>query len=127
MASIGQADDVALLSSDPHRLFCLLHLAMEYASEHHVEMVPSKTKLLCFTPRGKDDLAYYQKLTSPISMGGKSIPFSDDAEHVGIIRSTHSGNMPNVLSRQSAHSRALFSVLPCGLARNHTGNPAAAL
>ena len=51
-ASIGQADNVALLSDDVHKLKCILHLAMSYADEYHVEMVPEKTKLLCFTPKG---------------------------------------------------------------------------
>ena len=50
----GQADDVCLVSDDPHRLQCLLQLALEYASEYHVEMVAEKTKLLCFSPRGQD-------------------------------------------------------------------------
>ena len=46
---------------------------------------------------------------------------------MGILRSTYSGNMPHVLARQSAHSRAIFGVLSSGLARHHSSNPAAAL
>ena len=125
VASVGQADDVALLSDDPHRLQCLLHLAMEYAAEYHVEMVPEKTKLLCYTPRGQKYQTYYLKVASPISMLGETVSFSEDAEHVGILRSTSAGNMANILSRQAAHTRALFAVLPAGLARGHHGNPAA--
>ena len=52
VASVGQADDVALLSDAIQKLQCILQLAMDYATEYHVEMVPEKTKLLCFTPRG---------------------------------------------------------------------------
>ena len=126
-ASVGQADDVALLSDDPHRLQCILHLAMEYALEYHVEMVPEKTKLLCYTPRGQDIETYYLKITSPISMLGHKVGFSEEAEHVGILRSTQAGNMSNILSRQAAHTRALYAVLPVGLARGHYGNPAASI
>ena len=127
VASIGQADDVALLSDDIHKLQCILHLAMDYASEYHVEMVPEKTKLLCFVPRGQETQAYYWKVASPISMAGHQINFSDLAEHVGILRSTLAGNMDNIIARQAAHTRALYSVLPAGLARGHHGNPAAAV
>ena len=35
--------------------------------------------------------------------------------------------MVNVLARQAAHTRALYAVLPAGLARDHDGNPAASL
>jgi hypothetical protein len=124
---VGQADDVALLSDSPHRLNCLLQLAMEYAAEYHVEMVPEKTKLLCYTPRGQDLDTYYWKTVSPISMGGLRIGFSEEADHVGILRSTNVGNMPSILSRQAAHSKAVHAVLPAGLARGHYGNPAAAI
>ena len=61
-------------------------------------------------------------------MNGMDIKFSKEAEHVGILRSTGSaGNMPNVLARQAAHTRALYGVLPAGLATGHYGNPAASL
>ena len=54
------------------------------------------------------------------------IPFSKEAEHVGILRSVH-GNLPNIFSRISAHSSALLAVLSAGLAKGHRGNPAASL
>ena len=126
-ASVGQADDVALVSDDIHRLQCILQLALEYASEYHVEMVPEKTKLLCFTPRGQEIASYYMRVTSPISMSGSKVEFSNEAEHVGILRSTQAGNIANVIARQAAHTRALYGALPAGIARGHHGNPAAAL
>ena len=60
-------------------------------------------------------------------MNGHVIEFSEEAEHVGILRSTQAGNMASVMARQSSHTRAVHSVLPAGLARGHNGNPAAAL
>ena len=90
-------------------------------------MVPEKTKLLCYSPRGQDLDTYYWKVVCPISMGGTRISFSEEAEHVGILRSTQAGCSANLLARESAHTKAVHAVLPAGLARNHYGNPAAAL
>ena len=59
VAAIGQADDVALVSSCPFRLQGLLTLAMEYAASHHIQMVASKTKLLCYAPKGQEQTASY--------------------------------------------------------------------
>jgi hypothetical protein len=50
VASIGQADDVALVSNDLHKLQGLLHLAMEYSTDSHTEMVPEKNKGSVFYP-----------------------------------------------------------------------------
>ena len=69
-ASVGQADDVALVSDSIHKLQCILQLAMEYANEYHIEMVHEKTKLLCYTPRGQDLDTYYWRVVSPISASG---------------------------------------------------------
>ena len=58
---VGQADDVCLLSDDIHRFYCILflNLAIQYTKEYHIEMVPEKTKLLCFTPIGNQLNTYY--------------------------------------------------------------------
>ena len=37
------------------------------------------------------------------------------------------GNLPNILARLSAHTRAVFNVLSSGLAKSHSGNPASGL
>ena len=89
-----------------------------------MELVPEKTKLLCFSPPGLESTASYWKLVSPVSLDKNKIPISSEDEHVGIVRS---GNLPNILARISAHNSALQSVLPAGLARGHCGNPAAFL
>ena len=54
----------ALLSDDIHCLQRLLQLAMEYAEEYHIDMVPEKTKLLCYTPHGQHLDKYYWKVVS---------------------------------------------------------------
>ena len=127
VASVGQADDVALVSNDPFRLQGLVHLAMQYAKDYHITMVPEKTKLLCYTPKGQELNTQYWESVSPVHMNGLKIPFSKDAEHVGILRSTTPGCMASLLARMTAHTRAVFSVLPAGLGRGHSGNCAGAL
>ena len=52
---------------------------MECSEKYHVELVLDKTKLLCFAPRGLDATAAYWKLVSPVGLGDRMIPFSDEA------------------------------------------------
>ena len=91
-----------------------------------MELVPEKTKLLCFSPRNQDAVAFYWKFASPLKLGAKPIKFCEEAEHVGIIRLVN-GNIAHIFGRISAHNNALRSVLPAGLARGHRVNPAASL
>ena len=90
-------------------------------------MVPEKMKLLCYTPDGCEQLTHYWEHIYPLTMNGLHIPYSQEAEHVGILRSTAPGEMSSVVDRISVHTRALHGVLPAGLARRHHGNPAASL
>ena len=83
LSSIGLADDTCLLSSCIFNLQNLVVLTEEYCEKYVVELVPEKTKLLCFSPVGQDIAAYYWQLT----------------------RSIH-GNKAHILRRTSAHNRA---------------------
>ena len=127
VAAIGQADDCVLVSDD---LFCLknlLELTMDYCRKYHVLLAPEKTKLIAFTtPKHKADIGYLQ-LVNNIHINETPITFTATAEHVGLVRSSDNSNLPHVLDRISNHKRALFGVLPAGLARRHNSNPAASL
>ena len=85
ISSIGQADDTLLLSDSIFNLQHLLHLKELYCTKYHVELVPEKTKLLCFSPPGLESTASYWKLVSPVSLGMNKIPFSSETEHFGIV------------------------------------------
>ena len=126
VSCIGQADDSALQANDIHSLQNLLLLTLDYCQRYNVTLVPEKTKLLAFSPPGCEQLVDYAKIISPININGRFIPFTDSAEHVGIVRSIN-GNGPNILARFTAHRRAVFSLLSSGLARGHRGNPAASV
>ena len=127
ISSVVLADDAVIVSNDINDLNNLLHLTIEYCTKYQVLLVPDKTKLLAFCKNEDDHRVRYAKLISPISLYEQKIEFSDKAEHLGIIRSSTPGNIPNLVERISAHRRALFSVLPAGMSLRHGGNPAAAL
>ena len=125
MASVGQADDTALLSNDIHQLQCLLDLTLIYCQKHQVQLSAEKTKLLIFSKDDSDSLKY-TKVMSPIRIGDTRIEFVDTAEHVGVLRST-SGNLPHIHQRIVSHKRSLAQILSMGLSRRHRANPIAAL
>ena len=76
-------------------------------------------------PRHKT-LIDFTKLTSRLVIENTEIKFSETADHVGIVRSS-SGNLPHIMDRISAHRKALYAVLPSGIARKHNSNQAAAI
>ena len=126
VSSIGQADDVVLLSDDVHLLAHLLTLTLDYCEKHHVTLAPEKTKLMVFSAPRHKDLVSYKQAISPININGTPIKFVSTAEHVGVTRSI-SGNLPHIQGRITAHIRKLFALLPAGLARNQNANPAVSL
>ena len=127
ISSITLADDTVLTSNSIINLYLLLHLTTQYCKKYRVELVPDKTKLLVFSHNPEEAQVAYAKLISPISLNGQEIVFSDQAEHLGILRSVSAGNMPNIMERVSAHNKKLFSVLPAGLSLHHHASPAACL
>ena len=120
ISGVGQADDIALLSNDIYNLFNILFLTLSFCKKFNVELCPDKTKLLMISRESDKQFIPF----NPISINGKDIPFSKQAEHVGVIRSCE-GNMPNLVHRFSAHRKALRANLPCGTPRSHRGNDAA--
>ena len=95
-------------------------------TKYQVELCAEKTKLQAFCTKKLSLLTQYQKDTSSLKIGGKTLLFADSTEHVGVIRSV-TGNLPNILARFTAHNNALGAVLHTGMARGHHGNPAASI
>ena len=126
VAAVGQADDVALVSNDIFFLKNLLQLSLDYCIKHHVILAPEKTKLLVFSAPRHKKIVEQQVSINTLSINNIPIKISSVAEYVGVLRSPD-GNLPHILGRISSHSKALFSVLPAGLAENHNSNPGAAL
>ena len=84
VAAIGQADDTGLVSNDILQLQHLLQLTLNYCAKYQVELSTTKTKLLAFNT-SETEYSKYVKLLSTIHIGETNIPFTDSAEHVGII------------------------------------------
>ena len=126
ISAVGQADDVILCSNNIENLKLLAKLTEIYCAEYRVKLVPSKTKLLGLSKPKHEFLVQYAKLTNRVTIEDVGVSFVEDAEHVGIIRSTH-GNMPNILNRISCYKKALGAIGSSGMARSHRGNPAATI
>ena len=122
VSGVGQADDTVLISNDIDKLNLLLQLALAYCQKFNVQLSSSKTKLLVIHPTRCPIFVPY----NPISIDGLQVEFVDQADHVGVIRST-SGNMPNILQSISSFKKALGSVLSCGLAKGRQTTPATTL
>ena len=126
VSAIGFADDVMLAANDIDNLRLLAHLTEIYCKRYRVKLVPVKTKLLPISTPNHSYLVNYAELVNPVTINGVPVNFVQEAEHVGVLRST-SGNMPNILHRIVSHKKALAAVLSAGMARGHRGNPAASL
>ena len=127
ISCITLADDAVLLSNNIFNLHHLLFLTVQYCNKYKVQLVPDKTKLVVFSKNEDAELVKYPKLISPIVLDGHRLEFSEMAEHLGIVRSSSPGNMPNIVERLSSYRNKLFSVLPAGLALHHHASPAACL
>ena len=96
ISSIGQADDVALISNNIHSLQALLDLTLSYCKKYHVALCHDKTKLQVFSSKATEVDAFYSKVISPIEMNSKVFKFVSEVEHIGTVRSTTS-NLPHCL------------------------------
>ena len=111
ISGIGQADDTGLLSNCIHSLQYLLQLSQTFCKKYGVSICAEKTKLQVFTTKNTEEIAQYCMKTSPISIDGEKVEFSDSAEHVGIVRST-AGNLPVILARIIAHKNTKENMQP---------------
>ena len=118
LSAVGQADDVALLSNDLHKLQHILNLVLQYCRKFNVKLSSTKTRLLAILPPRKNTFIPY----SPIKIDNVPIEFADQAEHVGVVRSPQ-GNMPHILARIAATKKALGALISCGLAQASRSNP----
>ena len=126
MSAIGQADDVILASNCIRNLKLLAQLTETYCKHHRVTLVPRKTKLLVMYPRGQLAKVEYAELINQVKIEGMQVPFTDEAEHVGVLRN-RSGNMPHILKRITAHKKAMAAICSAGIAKGHRGSPSSAL
>ena len=126
VSAVGQADDVLLCSNSIDSLRLLATLTEKYCEKFNVKLVPSKTKLLGYSAANKDYLLDHAKLINSVTINKVPVNFTDEFEHVGVTRNI-SGNLPHIMNRIAEHKRGMNFALSAGLARSHSGNPAASL
>ena len=126
ISAIGQADDIALVSNNIFFLQCLLDLSLSYCEKHQVKLSTGKTKLQAYTNNSTRYQAYYAKVVCPVNISGDKVEFTDEAEHVGVVRSTE-GNTKHIMTRITAHRRAIAAIAPMGLHRRRRINPSASI
>ena len=126
VSAIGQADDTVLLSNNLHSLQNLLRLSLYYCQRSNVELCSDKTVLQAMAPKQLAHEMTYLKEFSPVKMKDTILAFMNSTEHVGIVRSVE-GNLPNIMTRISSHTKAISAVLHTGAARGHHANPVAGL
>ena len=118
ISAIGFADDTALGANKLSNLSNILYLTTKYCEKYCVTLCAEKTKLLRISKCDPNLLEVY----NPIFIDGHQIDFSEEAEHVGVIRSIK-GNIPHLLSRISAHRKAIGATLSAGVAQKSRANP----
>ena len=101
-------------------------VSQSQTSSRHMVNVKEKTKLLVFKSKNDNSTRHWQEVC-PITMEGVVIPVSTQADHVGVLRAPGGSNLPSIIARMAGHSKLLYSVISCGMARNHRGNQAASL
>ena len=126
ISCISLADDALLLANSLIDLKNLLYLTEQYCKKYDVALVPEKIQLIVFH-RSSDHNIDISKSSSSLSINGRTIPFSEEVNHLGVLRSELPTNKCSIGDRISAHRKQLFSLLPTGVALHHGGNPAASL
>ena len=119
VSAIGLADDTSLVANKLSKLANILSLTTNYCTKYGVKISHEKTKLLRITKKEHTELEVY----NPINIDGHQIAFSEDSEHVGVIRSSVMGNLPHIMNRISAHKKALGATLSSGVAQKSRVNP----
>ena len=126
ISAIGQADDVILMSTSLYSLQLLVKLTEEYCQKYRVLLEPGKTQLLVVHPKKCAFQVKYELNCQKIMINETEVKPTDKLEHVGILRNT-GDNLAHVSNRILMHKKALYALLPAGLAKGHRGNPAAIL
>ena len=109
VASVGQADDMALVSNNIQQLQHFLNLFLIYCKK---QLSAEKTKLLLYS-KTETDYTKNARLLSPLHIDDTPIPFADTAEHVGVLRLV-SGSLLHILQRIVYHKRVLVQILSMG-------------
>ncbi|VDI42850.1 Hypothetical predicted protein [Mytilus galloprovincialis] len=111
------ADDIALLSSNPNELQCMLSTLHRHAVQDRVSIHPKKTKAVVFSKSNSI------KSTLSWKLGDSDISPSNQTVHLGILRSELKENNLNLEDRISLARRTMYALISTGLHGSNGINP----
>ncbi|CAC5380586.1 unnamed protein product [Mytilus coruscus] len=111
------ADDIALLSTDTNELQCMLSTLHRQSLQDRVTIHPTKTKAVVFSRSNSIKSSLSWKL------GDSDISPTNQAVHLGILRSELKENVSNIEDRISISRRTMYALLNTGLHGSNGINP----
>ena len=78
------ADDVALVSDNPHELQVLINMAFHYSCKERYKLQPLKSVILPIYPNKRK----ISEITHTWSLGTSVMPIVDKATHMGLLRTS---------------------------------------
>ncbi|XP_063427215.1 uncharacterized protein LOC134710750 [Mytilus trossulus] len=123
--AVACADDVAIVSENPHELQYLVNIAAQYSEDHHYLLQPLKSVVIQVQPSNK------KKSEDPVSIfiNNNAMPISDKSPHLGILRSTTSQKTQNATVEQNITKsrRAAYSLMSAGMHGENGLDPSTAI
>ncbi|CAC5426741.1 unnamed protein product [Mytilus coruscus] len=123
--AVACADDVAIVSENPHDLQYLVNIAAQYSEDHHYLLQPLKSVLLQVQPSNR------KKPEDPvcISINNNTMPVTDRSPHLGILRSTTSQKTQDATVEQNITKsrRAAYSLMSAGMHGENGLDPSTAI
>ena len=84
VSSIGQADDVVLLSNCPYTLQGLIDLTEYYCSKYNVILTPEKTNLQVYLSKNVNSPDFSSKSLSSLKIAWEPLKFTEEAERFSL-------------------------------------------
>ncbi|CAC5367675.1 unnamed protein product [Mytilus coruscus] len=123
--AVACADDVAIVSENPHDLQYLVNIAAQYSEDHHYLLQPLKSVVLQVQPSNR------KKPDDPvcISINNNTMPVTDKSPHLGILRSTTSQKTQDATVEQNITKsrRAAYSLMSAGMHGENGLDPSTAI
>lgn len=104
------ADDVLFMTEDPEELQIMFAITKSYSGGHRFIVHPQKTKVVC----KQCSSAVNYNARREWSIGQNSLHLSDNATHLGLIRTGKSDCQVNVAERTSLARRTGYSLMKSG-------------